>query len=477
MTVEWKPKPSLPAPILERGVLRWMMKNLFSSPFNVLLTLAGIAIILLVVPPFIRWALFDAAWIGNSRGACDQMKEAGGAGACWVFIRVRFGLFLYGFYPGPERWRVNMAFIILILSLFPILAGAFSRHEKIEAAFSGLGVLAVFLLFGLAPGLFTLFYLLAPYALPHASLRRVFVTSDRAAISLLIRGTILAIWFLLAYVTVGRLGVAPAAGSISLLAALLALPLIFSNGLPVMVWRWIFLFTVYPVFAYYVLLGGVFGLPEVQTHYWGGLFLTLVVAGVGMATALPIGILLALGRRSDMPVIKTLCIAFIELVRGVPLVSVLFMASVMFPLFLPEEVYFDKLLRALVGVSLFYAAYIAEVVRGGLQAIPKGQYEAAKALGWPYWKMMGLIILPQALRLVIPGLANNFLSLLKDTTLVAVIGLMDVLGIVKAAMADVEWIGFVAEAYVFAAVLFWIFCFGISRYSMRLEKKYHVNYR
>jgi general L-amino acid transport system permease protein len=215
----------------------------------------------------------------------------------------------------------------------------------------------------------------------------------------------------------------------------------------------------------------------VETHYWGGLFLTLVVAGSGMVTALPIGILMALGRRSEMPVIKTLCVSFIEFVRGVPLVSVLFMASVMFPLFLPEDVNVDKLLRALVGITFFYAAYMAEVIRGGLQAIPKGQYEAAQALGWSYWKMMGLIILPQTLRLVIPGLANNFLSLLKDTTLVAVIGLLDLLGIAKAAMADVEWLGFTKEAYVFAAAVFWTFCFGLSRYSVHLEKKYHVRYR
>ena len=196
-----------------------------------------------------------------------------------------------------------------------------------------------------------------------------------------------------------------------------------------------------------------------------------------MATALPIGILLALGRRSELPVIKTVCIAFIEFVRGVPLVSVLFMASVMFPLFLPENVNFDKLLRALVGVAFFYAAYIAEVIRGGLQAITKGQFEAAEALGWTYWKKMSVIILPQTLRLVIPGLANNFLSLLKDTTLVAVIGLLDLLGVAKAALADAEWLGYTKEAYVFAGLVFWIFCFAISRYSTYLEKKYHTNYQ
>ena len=194
-----------------------------------------------------------------------------------------------------------------------------------------------------------------------------------------------------------------------------------------------------------------------------------------MATALPIGILLALGRRSTLPVIRTLCVFFIEFVRGVPLVSVLFMASVMFPLFLPENVTFDKLLRALIGIAFFYAAYMAEVIRGGLQAIPKGQFEAAMALGWPYWKMMALIIIPQTLRLVIPGLANNVLSLLKDTTLVAVIGLLDLLGVAKASMADTEWLGFTKEAYIFAALVFWVFCFAISRYSVYLEKTYHTS--
>jgi general L-amino acid transport system permease protein len=203
---------------------------------------------------------------------------------------------------------------------------------------------------------------------------------------------------------------------------------------------------------------------------WGGLFLTLVIACIGMATSLPIGIVLALGRRSTMPVIRSASIAYIEFVRGVPLISVLFMVSVMLPLTLPEGVHFNKLLRALVGVSLFYAAYMAEVVRGGLQAIPSGQYEAAQALGLRYWKTMRLIILPQALRLVIPGITNTFLGLFKDTTLVAVINLMDILGIVKSALADSQWLGFTKEAYIFAGLTFWVLCFGISRYSMRLEK-------
>jgi general L-amino acid transport system permease protein len=199
--------------------------------------------------------------------------------------------------------------------------------------------------------------------------------------------------------------------------------------------------------------------------------LTLVVAGIGIATSLPIGIFLALGRRSTMPVVRAICVAFIEVVRGVPLITILFMASVMFPMFLPQGVNFDKLLRALIGVSLFASAYMAEVVRGGLQAIPRGQYEAAAAMGLGYWKMMGLVILPQALRIVIPGIVNTFIALFKDTTLVLIIGLFDLLGIIQAASTDPRWLGYAIEGYVFAGFVFWIFCFSMSRFSMGLEKK------
>jgi general L-amino acid transport system permease protein len=227
----------------------------------------------------------------------------------------------------------------------------------------------------------------------------------------------------------------------------------------------------YPIVAYALFYGGVLGLPVVETALWGGLFLTLVIAGVGIVASLPLGIMFALGRRSDMPIVRAICITFIEVMRGVPLITILFMASVMLPLFLPPGVNFDKLLRALVGVALFSAAYMAEVVRGGLQAIPKGQYEAAQALGLSYWKMMGLIVLPQALRIVIPGIVNTFIGLFKDTTLVLIIGLFDLLGIVKAALTDASWIGYAPEGYVFAALCFWIFCFAMSRYSIYVERK------
>ena len=233
----------------------------------------------------------------------------------------------------------------------------------------------------------------------------------------------------------------------------------------------------YPLLAFWLLHGGFLGLSEVETSQWGGLMLTLVIAAVGIAGALPLGILLALGRRSKMPAIRVICVTFIEFWRGVPLITVLFMSSVMLPLFLPEGLSIDKLLRALIGVILFQSAYIAEVVRGGLQAIPKGQYEAAAAMGLGYWRSMGLVILPQALKLVIPGIVNTFIALFKDTSLVIIIGLFDLLNSIKQATTDPAWLGMATEGYVFAALVFWIFCFGMSRYSMRLERKLDTGHK
>jgi len=238
----------------------------------------------------------------------------------------------------------------------------------------------------------------------------------------------------------------------------------------------LFLLFVYPIISYFLFIGDSFGLPLVETSLWGGLFLTLVISLVGIVASLPIGILLALGRRSSMPIVSAISIGFIEIWRGVPLITVLFMSSVMFPLFLPEGMNFDKLIRALVGVMLFSAAYIAEVVRGGLQAVPKGQIEAAEALGMSYWNTMGLIVMPQALKMVIPGIVNLFIALFKDTTLVLTIGLFDLLGTIQIIGTNADWLGFHIEGYVFTAFIFWAFCFGMSRYSMHLEKKLHTGH-
>lgn len=238
-------------------------------------------------------------------------------------------------------------------------------------------------------------------------------------------------------------------------------------------------FIVFPVVAFILLVGGSFGLPYVETPLWGGLLVTLVLSFVGIAVSLPLGILLALARRSNMPVIKALSIIFIETVRGVPLVTVLFMASVMLPLFLPPGVSFDKLMRALIGVALFASAYMAEVVRGGLQAIPKGQYEGAEALGLSYWHKMGFIILPQALKMVIPGIVNTFIGLFKDTSLVYIIGMFDLLGIVRQNFSDANWATpqTPVTGLVFAAFVFWIFCFGMSRYSIFMERRLDTGHK
>ena len=232
-------------------------------------------------------------------------------------------------------------------------------------------------------------------------------------------------------------------------------------------------FVVYPVTAF-ILLHGLAGvLPVVDTNLWGGIFVSLLVATVGIVVSLPLGVVLALGRRSTLPFVKFVCVVFIEFVRGVPLITVLFMANTMLPLFVPQEWTPDRLLRPLIGISLFAAAYMAETVRGGLQAMPKGQFEGAMALGLGYWQMMRLIILPQALTLVIPGIVNSFISLFKDTTLVAIVGIFDFLRTVDTARLDPEWAGptISTTGYVFAAFFYWVFCFTMSRYSQMLERK------
>lgn len=355
----------MPPPVSQTGVIGWLRENLFSSPLNGLLTLISIYVAWVALSGIINYAFIHANFAGETRADCTD------SGACWVFIKARFGQIMYGFYPPEERWRVDVGYVLGAIGLFTILSDVIKNKK----------------------------------------------------------------------------------------------------------WPAVYMFIVYPVICFFLFSGGYFGLPTVETSEWGGLFLTLVLASVSIFVALPLGIVLALGRRSDMPIVRMLCVGFIELIRGVPLITVLFMASVMLPLFLPEGVNFDKLLRALVGMSLFSAAYMAEVVRGGLQAIPKGQLEAAKTLGLGYWQAMALIILPQALKISIPSIVNTFIGLFKDTTLVLIIGLLDLLSIVKAGTTDKEWVGMATEGYVFVAAVFWVFCFSMSRYSIWLEHKLHTGHK
>ncbi len=406
------------------GVAGWLRQNLFPSPLNALLTLLVLYVLYLVIPPVVRWAFIDADWAGTTREACDR------EGACWVFIRVWFDRLMYGLYPQEEIWRIHLAYGVLVVAGALLFVPRFPWKHWI----------GVFLLVAY-PAI--AFYLFVGGTLT--------ISLVHLAVGLaLIGGTVMR--------------VAPA----------------FRGQAWSGAWA-----RAYPGFALGVLawlaLGGwLLGLapltvsvqlwPLVETRLWGGLFLTLVIAAVGIVGSLPLGILLALGRRSHLPVIRAICVAFIEVWRGVPLITVLFMASNMFPLFMPEGVNFDKLVRALVGVTIFASAYMAEVVRGGLQAIPKGQYEAAEALGLGYWRTTGLVILPQALKIVIPGIVNNFIGLFKDSTLVLVIGLFDFLGMAQAAASNSHWLGFAIEGYVFTGFGFWIFCFGMSRYSQHLER-------
>ncbi|HEX3180215.1 MAG TPA: amino acid ABC transporter permease [Beijerinckiaceae bacterium] len=236
----------------------------------------------------------------------------------------------------------------------------------------------------------------------------------------------------------------------------------------------ILFFVVYPVLAFVLLYGTpALGLTQVPTHLWGGIFVSLLVALVGMVFSLPGGVLLALGRRSRLPAVRLFSIGFIEFVRGVPLITVLFMANTMLPLFVPEQFSPDRLVRPLIGVALFASAYMAEVVRGGLNAIPRGQFEAAQALGLHYPQMMRLIVLPQALTIVIPGIVNTFIGLFKDTTLVAIVGIFDFLRTVDTARLDPEWAGptISTTGYLFAAMFYFVFCFGMSRYSLAMERR------
>jgi len=237
----------------------------------------------------------------------------------------------------------------------------------------------------------------------------------------------------------------------------------------------IFLLFVFPFILISLLSGGNFGLEKIPTNEWGGLALTFIVSIFAILFCFPVGMFLALGRRSDAPIIRYSSIGFIEFWRGVPLITVLFMASVMFPMFLPDGTFLDKLIRVIIAITLFEAAYMAEVIRGGLQALPRGQYDAGKSLGMSYWKLHLLVILPQALKLIIPGIANTFLALVKDTPLILVVGLLELVGMIDMAKTNPDWLGFAAEGYLFAGLVFWIICYAMSRYSQNLERKYKTD--
>jgi general L-amino acid transport system permease protein len=358
----------LPAPAFARGPVAWIRENLFSGPVNTLLTLGSIWLVYWILPGMIQFFLIDAVWTGVDRDACLADKVGRPVGACWAYVADRYSYFIYGSYPLPQRWRVDVVFVLF------------------------------------AVGIVWLLWQRVPYR---------------------------------------------AAGAA-------------------------YFFIVFPLVAYFLLVGSTpLGLPYVDTSLWGGILVTLTISAVGIVFSLPLGVLLALGRRSTLPIVRMSSIVFIEFVRGVPLITVLFMANTMLPLFVPQEWSPDRFLRPLIGVALFAAAYMAEVVRGGLQAMPKGQYEGAMSLGLGYWRMMRLIILPQALRIVIPGIVNTFIGLFKDTTLVTIVGIFDFLRTIEATLVDPTWATPTTRTtgYAFAAIFYFLCCWGMSRYSLGIERR------
>ncbi len=419
--VRQTPLPQQPPPVSEQGALGWMRENLFATPVSSALTLLAILLIASVIPDLVRFAFIDAVWSGQDGKACKAPE----AGACWAYVRAKIGFFTYGLYPEAERWRVN-----LVLTAGAVLVGWILWPDARGRAFGALLFFTLYpvVSFGLLTGSppFPLGWF--PGGAPGP----------------------FAVWaFPGLLVVAGILGFA--FGQRGLVWALAGILVWYAIGLA---WR-------------------EFGLVKVGTHNWGGIFVSLLVASIGIVFSLPLGVLLALGRRSAMPVVRFCSVVFIEFIRGVPLITILFMANFMLPLFVPQEWSPDRLLRPLIGVALFSAAYMAEVVRGGLQAIPKGQYEGAMAMGLNWRQMMQLIVLPQALVLVIPGIVNSFIALFKDTTLVAIAGVFDFLKAIETQREDPAWAGptISTTGYLFAAVFYFIFCFGMSRYSMMMENR------
>ena len=357
-----------PPPMRMTGAIGWLRENLFSSVFNITLTILIALLLAWVVPELAKFLLIDAVWTGSDRDACLESVQHREIGACWPFVWERLPYFIYGSYPIPQRWRVDVFFALLAI------------------------------------GIVWLLWLNAP------------------------RRDLGAFYF----------------------------------------------FVIMPVSSFVLLTGwSAIGLQPVDTVLWGGVLVTIVVASVGIVFSLPLGILLALGRRSHMPAVRTLSVIFIEFVRGVPLVTVLFMAGVMLPLFVPESFSPDKLVRALVGIAIFASAYMAEVVRAGLQAVPKGQYEGAMAVGLRYWQMMRLIVLPQALKVTIPNIVNTYIGLFKDTTLVFIVGIFDLLRTIEVARIDPKWATPVTSTtgYAVAAMFYLVFCYGMSRYARAMEAR------
>ena len=417
--------PEQAPPATAVGIIGWGRQNLFSGWFNTIVTLVSIYVIYAVLAAILPW-IISPTWNSTSLSDCrDTLAALGrsgeeGTGACWGVIRERWLQLMFGFYPQHLYWRPILAFALLGAALAPVLF----EHPPRKLLY------------------FTAVY---PFIMPW----------------LLWGGTIWASLSALAGVVIAYLVFRFVAEAFSsLLGLILAV-------VAAVVWWMVLSSYVTGFLDIYLPIG----IEAVNSRQFGGFMLSITIGVVAIGCSLPIGILLALGRQSDLLIVKALCVGFIEFIRGVPLITLLFVASVLLNIFLPPGTNFDIILRVIIMVTLFAAAYMAEVIRGGLAALPNGQYEAADALGLDYWKAQRLIIMPQALKISIPGIVSTFIGVFKDTTLVSIIGLLDPLGLSNAIRADSAWNGIVWEIYGFIALLFFVFCFSMSRYSMYLERR------
>ena len=489
--------PERPAPVKTTGFVGFLRTRLFNSPTNILITIVSVLLLWFVVVPAIRFLLIDAVWSGKDRTACLAENAGHPVGACWPFVQAKFMQFIYGFYPEPERWRVNLTFIFAAILLVPLLIPRLpAKGLNAGLFFLAFPVVAFFLLHGGGLQGFGVDWttgLLSGFndSIGEAG-RKLATAGETVAVVgpllwalgklIVLISTIVSyilwplIWLRDQIQASGR----PLWADFAATAAIVSVLLFSLNGGTRAGWRP--LITSLSIFAGIGIVIAAMGLdrgglPVVDTRLWGGLLVTLVVSVTGIVASMPVGIALALGRRSTIPLIRIFSIVFIEFWRGVPLITVLFFATYMLPLFLPAGFTVDGLMRALIGIALFAGAYQAEVIRGGLQAIPRGQGEAASALGLSWGKTTALIVMPQALRHVIPGLVNSFIALFKDTSLVSIVALFDLLGSLRASFSDPVWSTptTLFTGFAFAGIIYFTFCFGMSRYSLFVENRLNAH--
>lgn len=491
--------PERSAPVKTTGFVGFLRTRLFNSPTNILLTIGSALLLWFIAVPAVKFLLVDAVWSGTDRNACLAENAGHPVGACWPFVEAKFSQLIYGFYPEPERWRVNLTFILAAILLLPLLiprlpakglnAGLFFIAFPIVAFFllhgGGLGGFGVSWTVGLLSGVADSIGE-AGHGLTRAGEATVIVGPLLKLLGMLVVLVSTVISYVIWPLTWLRDHIQASAHPVwvdfAATAGIVSILLFVLNGGVRTGWR--ALIVSLAAFAGIGIVIAVMGLDRgglavVDTRLWGGLLVTLVLSVTGIVASMPVGIALALGRRSTIPLIRIFSIIFIEFWRGVPLITVLFFATYMLPLFVPTGFTVDGLVRALIGIALFAGAYQAEVIRGGLQAIPRGQGEAASALGLSWWKTTALIVMPQALRHVIPGLVNSFIALFKDTSLVLIVALFDLLGQLRAAFSDPVWATptTLFTGFAFTGMIYFIFCFGMSRYSLFVEHRLNAHRR